>query len=125
MDTIKVKDKEFAISIPEEKILCEIDRLAAQLNKDLANVLAAGRCADGTGFGWDILRVIPPAILTGQASAEAACLSIEMGVGVAQVDIPILQKRLEAKNVMIHFPDEYVPEDRRIIIHGIDMTNGG
>ena len=93
--------------------------------KDYPNVLAAGRCADGTGFGWDILRVIPPAILTGQASAEAACLSIEMGVGVAQVDIPTLQKRLEAKNVMIHFPDEYVPEDRRIIIHGIDMTNGG
>ncbi len=36
MDTIKVKDKEFVISIPEEKILCEIDRLAAQLNSDLA-----------------------------------------------------------------------------------------
>lgn len=35
MDTIRVKDKEFTISIPEEKILGEIDRLAAQLNRDL------------------------------------------------------------------------------------------
>lgn len=35
MNTVKVKDKEFAISIPEEKILSEIDRLAAQLNHDL------------------------------------------------------------------------------------------
>ena len=35
MNTVKVKDKEFALSIPEEKILCEIDRLAAQLNRDL------------------------------------------------------------------------------------------
>ena len=35
MDTIRVKDKEFAISIPEERILNEIDRLATQLNRDL------------------------------------------------------------------------------------------
>ena len=35
MNTIKVKDKEFAVSIPEEKILKEVDRIAAQINKDL------------------------------------------------------------------------------------------
>lgn len=35
MNTIKVKDKEFAISIPEERILTEVDRLAARLNHDL------------------------------------------------------------------------------------------
>ena len=35
MDTIKVKDKEFAISIPEEKILKEVERLAAQMSRDL------------------------------------------------------------------------------------------
>lgn len=35
MNTIKVKDKEFAISIPEERILTEVDRLAARLNRDL------------------------------------------------------------------------------------------
>lgn len=36
MNTIKVKDKEFAVSIPEEKILAEVERLAACLNHDLA-----------------------------------------------------------------------------------------
>jgi hypoxanthine phosphoribosyltransferase len=36
MNTIKVKDKEFAVSIPEEKILTEVERLAACLNHDLA-----------------------------------------------------------------------------------------
>ena len=36
MNTIKVKDKEFAVSIPEEKILAEVERLAACLNRDLA-----------------------------------------------------------------------------------------
>lgn len=35
MNTITVRDKEFSISIPEEKILKEVDRLAAQLNSDL------------------------------------------------------------------------------------------
>lgn len=35
MNTIKVKDKEFAISIPEERILTEVDRLAERLNRDL------------------------------------------------------------------------------------------
>ena len=35
MNTIKVKDKEFAISIPEERILTEVDRLAVRLNRDL------------------------------------------------------------------------------------------
>ena len=35
MDTIKIKDKEFAISIPEEKILKEVERLAAQISRDL------------------------------------------------------------------------------------------
>ena len=35
MDTIKIKDKQFAVSIPEEKIIAEVERLAAQINHDL------------------------------------------------------------------------------------------
>jgi len=30
----------------------------------------------------------------------------------------MLQKKLEQENVMVHFPDSYVPEDRTVIIHG-------
>lgn len=86
--------------------------------RDYPNILTAGRSADGTGYGWDLLRVIPPAILTGQAAAEAACLAIRSGCGVAEVDIPTLQHKLEQENVMIHFPDAYIPEDRTVIIHG-------
>ena len=62
--------------------------------------------------------MIPPAILTGQAAGEAACLALETGRTVAGVDIRTLQTRLEKENVMIHFPDEYVPEDRTVVIHG-------
>lgn len=35
MDTIKIKDRKFAVSISEEKILAEVERLATQLSRDL------------------------------------------------------------------------------------------
>ncbi len=86
--------------------------------RDYPNVITAGRSADGTGYGWDLLRVIPPAIITGQAAAEAATLAIKTQKAVADVDIKTLQTKLENENVMVHFPDEYIPEDRTVIIHG-------
>ena len=76
------------------------------------NVLAAGRIAAAEGFGWDILRVIPPAIITGQAAGTAAALAIDQGVDVADVDIGALQAALAARDVMIHFDDAWVPENR-------------
>ena len=82
------------------------------------NILAAGRCADGTGYGWDLLRVIPPAILTGQAAAHAAYLALKTGVGAPAVDIRSLQTVLEKDDIMVHFPDSYIPEDRTVVIHG-------
>ena len=89
---------------------------------DYPNVITAGRSADGTGYGWDLIRVIPPAILTGQAAGEAATLAIRNSCHIARVDIKALQSKLEKENVMIHFPDEYVPEDRTVVIHGKNMT---
>lgn len=86
--------------------------------RDYPNVLVAGRSADGTGYGWDLLRVIPPAILTGQAAAHAACLALRQKAAVADVDIKKLQTVLENDNIMVHFPDAYVPEDRTVVIHG-------
>lgn len=86
--------------------------------KDYPNMLTAGRSAAGIGYGWDLLRVIPPAIITGQAAAHTACLAIKDKVNVADVNISTLQNILEKDNIMVHFPDEYVPEDKTVIIHG-------
>ena len=88
------------------------------VRKDFPNILTAGRSASGVGYGWDLLRVIPPAIITGQAAGEAAVLALKSNTGVGFVDIKKLQGILEEENVMIHFPDEYVPEDKTIILHG-------
>ena len=85
------------------------------------NMITAGRSASGKGYGWDVLRVIPPAILTGQAAGEAAVLAMEEKKAVHDVTISTLQKRLEDADVMIHFPDSYLPEDRTVIIHGNNM----
>ena len=84
-------------------------------------MLTAGRSASAEGYGWDVLRVIPPAIITGQAAAEAACLAIDMGVGVADVDIKRLQSAIESDNIMVHFPDSYLPEDRTVKVRGVSQ----
>lgn len=84
--------------------------------KGWPNLITAGRCAAGEGYAWDVLRVIPPAIITGQAAAEAAALAIESGKPIAEVDISVLQARLENDdNIMIHFPDELIPKDTSVI----------
>ena len=93
--------------------------LRAICRKDYPNVLTAGRSASGEGYGWDILRVIPPAIITGQSAAEVACLAIDSGVPVSDVDIKTLHQKLEEDNIMVHFPDSYVPEDKTVVIHGV------
>ena len=77
-------------------------------------MITAGRSASAEGYGWDVIRVIPPAILTAQGAANAACLAIDTGVGVADVDIKRLQSMLEEEDVMIHFPDEYLPKGERV-----------
>ena len=95
--------------------------LRTLVRRGFDNIVTAGRSASGAGYGWDLLRVIPPAILTGQAAGEAAVLSLEEKRAVCDVTVSTLQARLEAANVMIHFPDEYIPEDRTVIIHGNNM----
>ena len=89
---------------------------------DYPNMLTAGRSASGTGYGWDLLRVIPPAILTGQAAALAAGQAIREQVPAGAVNIRELQKSLEKENIMVHFPDSYIPEDRTVCIHGKNMA---
>ena len=85
-------------------------------------MLTAGRSASGIGYSWDLLRVIPPAIITGQATAKVACMAIENKTDVAKVNISVLQSKFEKDDIMVHFPDEYVPEDKTVIIHGKSTT---
>ena len=91
-------------------VLMEIP-LRAITKKGFDNLLTAGRCVSSEGYAWDMTRVIPPAIITGQCAAETAVLAIDTNTPVAEVDIKTLQDRIASDNIMVHFPDEYLPED--------------
>lgn len=73
------------------------------------NLLTAGRSAAATGYAWDVLRVIPPAILTGQAAGTAAAQALDENKPVSRLNIGRLQASLAAQGVLVHFPDELVP----------------
>lgn len=74
------------------------------------NIITAGRTASAEGYGWDVLRVIPPAIITGQAAGCAAVQAIEDNEPIYGIDIKKLQNTLEGQNVMIHFDDSLIPD---------------
>ena len=73
------------------------------------NIIAAGRCVSGAGYAWDVVRVIPPAILTGQAAGAAASQAIDTGKAITNINISRLQEKLSGENVMIHFDDCLIP----------------
>lgn len=87
--------------------------LRALTRSGYPNLITAGRSVSAEGYAWDVVRVIPPAIITGQAAAEAAVLAIESKRAIYDVDIKALQKRLTEVNVLVHFPDELIPEDKK------------
>lgn len=99
--------------------ICDFDRrdflyevpYRALIRSGFSNIIAVGRCASAEGYGWDVLRVIPPAILTGQAAGAAVSQAIDSEKAITDIDVSVLQKRLESENVMIHFNDAWIPED--------------
>jgi hypothetical protein len=76
------------------------------------NLITCGRSASASGWGWDVLRVIPPAILTGQAAGIAAAMSLDSGTPLPTIPVKPLQDALSETGVIIHFEDAWVPEDK-------------
>jgi hypothetical protein len=58
-----------------------------------------------------VVRVIPPAILTGQAAGAAVSQALDGGKAITDIDVTVLQTRLAQENVIIHFDDALVPAD--------------
>lgn len=99
--------------------ICDFDRrdyifevpFRCLVNERFDNLLTAGRSASADGYGWDILRVIPPAIITGQAAGTAVSVALNGKCDINRVDIAKLQDLLSHDNVMIHFDDSLIPSD--------------
>ena len=61
-----------------------------------------------------MLRVIPPAVLTGQAAGLAAAQTVAIGTPLPGLDIAPLQEALAETGVIIHFDDAWVPEGEEV-----------
>jgi len=72
------------------------------IDAKLPNVIAVGRIIASHGDAWEITRVIPPAVMTGQAGGVAVAMALKNNIPLQEVNVPELQKKLEKTGVLIH-----------------------
>ena len=75
------------------------------------NLITAGRTVAAENYAWDVMRVIPPAIVTGQAAGLAAAQALEQNAPVYAIDVTRLQRTLSGQNVLIHYEDAWAREN--------------
>lgn len=75
------------------------------LPRNVAGLLAAGRCISAEGDAWQVTRVIPPAALTGQVAGLAAALAAQRNTSPHALDPRDVQAALRARNIPLHLGD--------------------
>ena len=70
-------------------------------NKEMKNLIVAGRCTSVNETLWDVMRVIPCCAVTGQAAGTAAAMTDDFSA----LDISALQEKLRNNGVVIHEKD--------------------
>lgn len=73
--------------------------------REVSNLFAAGRCVSSTGWAWDVTRVIPIAVATGEAAGTAAALCVQSGSDCAGLEIGMLQRALREQSVRLHIDE--------------------
>ncbi|MFP4057005.1 MAG: FAD-dependent oxidoreductase [Candidatus Brocadiia bacterium] len=81
----------------------------ALLPRQVEGLLVAGRCISSEGDAWQVMRVIPPAALTGQVAGLAAALAVGQDTAPAQLDAADLQEALRSKGMLLHLADGRAP----------------
>lgn len=71
------------------------------LPKTVENLLVAGRCISGDLGAIEMLRVIPTAMLMGQAVGTAAAMAVAVGIKPRAVSVTELQEKLRSQNVYL------------------------
>lgn len=71
------------------------------LPEHIKGLLVAGRCISGDFGAIELLRVIPTAMLMGQACGTAAAIAVRNQIDVENVDVSEIQESLRKQNVMI------------------------
>ena len=70
-------------------------------NKEMKNLIVAGRCTSVNETLWDVMRVIPCCAVTGQAAGTAAAMTDDFST----LDVSKLQEKLRNNGVVIHEKD--------------------
>jgi len=71
------------------------------------NLFAAGRCSSASGDAWEITRVIPAAVLTGEATGVAAAVACENGSEEAFPEYAAVEKVLKQLYIPLKLEDIY------------------
>ncbi len=75
--------------------------LSSLFNPLVPNLAVAGRCISASDSMWDVTRVIPPCVVSGQAAGTAFSLSTDL----TEIDMDALSKRLMEDGVVLHEKD--------------------
>ena len=70
-------------------------------NKEMKNLIVAGRCTSVNETLWDVMRVIPCCAVTGQAAGTAAAMTDDF----SSLSILSLQQKLRDNGVVLHEKD--------------------
>jgi hypothetical protein len=66
------------------------------------NLIAAGRCISVDNTAWDVLRAIPPCVVTGEAAGTAAALAVRKTNGdLHALDYGVLRDQLRRQGVLL------------------------
>lgn len=72
---------------------------------DYPNIFTAGRSISSAGWAWEVTRVIPGAVLTGQAAGVAAALCVAENKPAAQLNVKTIQNTLQLSGVHLHIDE--------------------
>ena len=71
------------------------------LPRGLDNLLVTGRCISVDHRVHHATKEIPPCMATGEAAGTAAAIAVQSGVGVKQIDVSELRRRLREKGAIL------------------------
>ena len=78
----------------------------ALVPRGVGGMLAAGRCIAAADDAWEVLRVIPPAALTGQIAGMAAWLALGRGTTPERLGAEVIQAEMRKRGMPYHWNDE-------------------
>jgi hypothetical protein len=72
-------------------------------NKSITNMYVAGRIVSSSGMGWEVTRVIPVCVLSGEVTGLAVSLLKQTNKDNNSLDIKLLQEKLVKRGIKLHY----------------------